>query len=792
MAEGWEAELQAADAVVLDPWSGGFPVETAQAEARFDFELPAEPLAVALTRFQQVTAIRVMVDSKAIAGMRTPGVRGVMTAREALAALLAGTGLDYRMADTATVAIEPAAANTAQGGPVLLNPLPVTAEGTSESANGPVDGYVAERSATGTKTDTPLIETPQSITVIPREQMDTQNVERVAEALHYTAGVQPDIYGVDTRGDWISVRGFDEGQYHDGLRTPSDGLVYGWWKVEPYGLERIEVLKGPASVLYGQTSPGGLINLVSKLPSETPIHEVQLRSGTWWREELAADFSGPLTEDDDLLYRVVALGRYSETQVDHAEDNRGYFAPSLTWSPNEETRVTFLADFQEDQVGSAINFLPYEGTIQDNPHGKISTDTFTSEPGFDGHNERRYSFGYQFETTPTDQITLRQNVRYGHLDLDYRTVYGAGLQADLRTLDRIASIAVESSNAVAVDNQAQLDLGSGRVKNTTLVGVDFWNQFSDAEFGDGPAPSIDVYDPDYGADVAMPAISTKTYQDARQVGLYAQDQLAIDRWRLLAGLRYDFARTSTRDKVAQETTLQNDEALTWRAGLLYLSELGLAPYVSYATSFKPTGGTDAGGQPFEPETGDQYEVGLKFQPEGIKSSVTLSAFELTRQNVLTTDPNDPTNSIQTGEVRNRGIELETRLSLADGLNLLGAYTFLDARVTETEDESQGDRPGDTPRHTASLWADYTVPEGDLQGLGFGAGVRYYGSTLSYANDLRTPGYWLVDAAARYSWSYFTFQLNVSNLLDNVYVTACDFYCYYGERRTVTGAVKVSW
>jgi iron complex outermembrane receptor protein len=792
-AEDWQAALDAAgSANSLDGWAGGFPAQTAQAETRFDFDIPAEALAVALTRFQQVTGLKIAADSKTIATAQTAGVRGAMTAREALAALLAGTGLGYRMADAQTVAIEPAAADAARKGPVVLNPLPVTAEGESETATGPVDGYVATRSATGTKTDTPIVETPQSISVITRDQLDTQNVERVAEALRYTAGAQSDIYGVDARGDWITIRGMEEGKYHDGLRTPDDGLLYGWWKVEPYGLERIEVMRGPSSVLYGQTSPGGLVNLVSKKPSDTPIHEVQLRSGSFWREELAADFSGPVTEDGDVLFRAVALGRYSQTQVEHTEDNRGYFAPSLTWRPSDDTTITFLTDFQEDRVGSSINFLPYEGTLKDNPHGKISTHTFTGEPDYDGHNERRFSLGYEFETKPTDQLTLRQNFRYGHLDLDYRTVYGAGLEADLRTLDRVTSLAFESTDAFAVDNQAEFKMGTGRVKNTVLGGVDFWDQQTDGKYGSAPGPSIDVFDPDYSADIEDPAIDTKTDQHARQIGLYLQDQLEIDRWRFLAGGRYDWARTATLDKIVGETVVQNDAAFTGRVGVLYLSEIGLAPYVSYATSFMPTGGTDAGGKPFEPETGDQYEVGVKFQPEGIKSSVTLSVFQLTRQNVLTTDPSDPTNSIQTGEVRNRGIELETQLSLADGLNVLAAYSFLDAKVTKTEDVTQGKRPGDVPRHSASLWADYTVPAGEFEGLGAGAGIRYTGSTLDFTNETRTPDHIVVDAAAHYTWDNLTFQLNVTNLLDNVYVNACDFYCYYGQRRTVTGTLKLSW
>ena len=790
-AEGWETELQAAGAAGLEPWSGGFQIETAQAEPRFTFDLPAEALAVALTRFQQITGLKVAADSQAIATARTAGVRGTMTAREALAALLGGTGLGYRMADAQTVAIEPAPAGDSGKGPVMLSPLPVTAEAAVETATGPVEGYVAERSATGTKTDTPIVETPQSISVIPRDQIEARNAETLSEALRYTAGVQSETYGNDTRGDWITIRGMEEALYQDGLHTPGD-LSFGRWKIENYGLERIEVLRGPASVLYGQNAPGGLVNVVSKLPSETPIHEIELKSGTYWREQLAADFSGPLTEDGQVLFRAVALGRYSESQVDYVEDNRGYFAPSLTWRPNDTTRLTLLADFQEDQVGSSINFLPFEGTIDDNPHGDISTHLFTGEPDFDGHDSRRFSLGYLFETEPTEHLTLRQSFRYSHLDVDYRQVYGTGIQADLRTLNRVAFRGEQAVDSFAVDNQAQLKGKLGPVENTLLAGVDFWKQTTDTISGAAAAPGLDLYDPDYSADIDDPATTRSIDQTQRQVGVYLQDQIALDGWRLTLSGRHDWANGSTDNRITDETTKQKDSAFTGRAGIAYVTEIGLVPYFSYATSFKPVSGTDTSGNPFKPETGDQYEVGLKFQPEGRASFVQLSAFQLTRQNVLTEDPNDPLNQVQTGEVRNRGIELEATASLAEGLDLIGSYTFLDARVTKTNDATQGSRLGDTPEHLAALWADYTLQQGALEGFGGGAGIRYYGPTWSYTNEVKTPGHVLVDAALHYDWNNFRFALNASNLLDNVYVQACDGTCYYGARRTVSATVKYSW
>jgi iron complex outermembrane receptor protein len=770
---------------LMDGWSVNFPVQAAQRAPLFTFDIPAEPLAVALTRFSQVTGLKVTAETALIQNRPAPAVRGTMSADAALAALLAGSGLGVRKTADGALALT--------RDPVQLPALTVTADQETETATGPVEGYVATRSATGTKTDTPIAETPQSISVVGQDQIDARAAQKVAEALRYTAGVQAEVYGgVDNRADWINVRGMNESDFQNGLRSPSSGLVYGTWNVEPYGLDRIEVLKGPASVLYGQSRPGGIINLVSKRPSETPIHEVELQSGTWWREQLAADFSGRLTEDGSLLYRTVALGRVSQTQTEHADDNRGYFAPSLTWKPNSDTSLTLLTEFQEDQTGNAINFLPAEGTLLHNPNGTISTRTFTGDPDFDRYNQRRYALGYAFETKPTDNLTLRQNVRYGHLDLDARIVYGIGLEADMRTLDRLADRSKESTDAIAVDNQAEIRLDAGPVENTVLLGVDFSDQNSDYKNGSALTDPIDVFDPDYGADIETPAYTTRNHQHQRLLGLYAQDQIAIDRWRFVLGGRYDWARTATRDKIAGDTILQNDQAFTGRGGVAYVTDIGLVPYASYAMSFIPVGGTDVDGQPYKPEKGDQYEIGVKYQPEGLRSFVTLSAFQLTRSNVLTTDPADPTNQIQTGEVRSRGVEIEATASLAEGLDLITSYSYLDAQVTETNDASQGSRVADVPHHLAAAWLDYTVPNGTLEGLGGGAGIRYTGSTVSYSNDLETPDYVLVDAALHYTWNSLRFGLNVSNLFDKVYVTACDFYCFYGVRRTVTGTLKVTW
>jgi iron complex outermembrane receptor protein len=803
-AEGWEAELQASNAANLEPWSGGFRIETAQAEPRFAFDLPAEALAIALTRFEQITGLKVAVDSRSIAAARTPGVRGTMTAREALAALLGGTGLGYRMADAQTVAIEPAQAGDGGKGPVLLNPLPVTAEAEAQTATGPVDGYVAERGMAGTKTDTPLIETPQSISVITRDQMDAQNANDVGDVLRYTAGANSEVYGTDKRAVFFQFRGFnvaDEAFYRDGLRLQGSEYA-GFATLDPYGAERYELIRGPSSVLYGQITPAGLLNYVSKRPTEEVLRALEIEGGMINRGGGAFDLGGPATEDGELLFRLTGRGFHADTQVDHTDENRGFFAPALTWRPSDDTTLTVLANVQYDRFGWSNQFLPASGTVFSNPHGRIPRSRFLGEPDWDDYEQHQESIGYLFEHKFDETFTFRQNARYGHMENHQRGVFGSGLQADDRTLDRYGDAGDSLLDAVAVDTQLEVkvptDVG---VDQTLLVGVDFMrNVQSDVGKGYDVAP-IDVFDPDYGAELTY----TGKYYDAdtvlRQIGLYAQDQIKIGGLSFVIGGRHDWSQVDTLERVNEVDEVQDDTAFTGRVGAIYEFDFGIAPYASYATSFVPKVGTDAGGKPFEPETGRQVEAGVKFQPNlpkesGVDAFVTLSAFKIWQQNVLTTDPSDTNFKVQTGEVQSRGIEVEGVAKFDFGLDLVAAYALTDPEITKSTDGVAGNAPYGIPKHKASLWADYTIQQGALADLGFGFGMRYTGETWGNdANTFKVPDFALFDAALHYDWNDVRFQVNATNLFDKRYVSPCfgdAAGCYYGERLQVIGSVKVQW
>jgi iron complex outermembrane receptor protein len=808
---GWrQAMWCGASAIAILLASGGAgamaqsapPLLVAQAAQSFEFDIPAQPLSAALSTFSRVTGLQTSVAAEALQGRQSQLVRGRLTAEEALTRLLSGTGLVHRFADTGTITLVDAPRT---GEPTQLPAVTVEAEREVESAKGPVPGIVAKRNITATKTDTPLIETPQAITVITRERMEDLGANNLATALRYTPGVTGEAFGLDNRGGGLNIRGFSatDSLFRDGLRVRNTPFVN--TPIDTYSAERIEVLRGPASVLYGQAEPGGIINIVSKRPTATPLYEVELGAGNFDRYEGKFDLSGPVDKEGKLLYRLTGLSRNANTQVDFVGEDRIFFAPALTWRPSEDTSLTFLSHYQEDRMGWAIQFYPAQGTVLPNRNGSIRPSRFTGEPAFDEYNLVQYSVGYEFEHRFNEAWTVRQNAKFNHLDNQQHGVFGNGLDPTDPTesiLNRYGDEGDSRLNSFLVDNQVQSKFATGAFAHTLLFGFDYQRHiFKDIGFSwdvDTTVP-FNIYNPVYGAAISNPQIyqNTKVTQD--QMGLYVQDQIKLwDRWSLLIGGRYDWVETDTDDRLAQTSTTQKDHDFTGRVGLVYLSEVGLAPYASYSESFVPSLGTNVDGRAFVPVTGQQYEIGIKYQPPGWNSFMTVSAFDLRRQNVLTPDPADPVNSqVQTGEVRTRGIEVEAVAQPFPGLKLIAAYAYLNTEITKSNVEGeQGQRPIGVPEHAASLWADYTVQSGTLAGFGGGSGVRYVGSTFgdTAPNTLKVPDYTLIDAALHYDLGNFRFQLNGNNLFDKEHIVACQNVngCFFGASRTVIGTVRYRW
>lgn len=769
--------------------------ETGQSSTAKTFSIAAQSLASALDAFAQTSGWQVGYASALTSGLTSPGVSGALDPAQALTQLLSGTGLTWRHIGPASVTLEKVAAD----GAMVLDPVTVQGAATapaSQTAWSPVQGYVAKHSAAATKTDTPISETPQTVTVITRDQMNDRDVLSVTDALSYTAGVIADPYGARTSGrfDWPFVRGFDsviQGLYVDGLRLQASAPME---QMDSYGVERVDVMSGPSSVLYGQNSPGGVINMITKRPSADHVNEVRLEAGNNDRRQGAFDLGGALNEGKTLSYRAVGVRRDSDTQVDGLPDDRVFFAPSLRWNDGD-TDLVVRAGYQKDRTAWE-QWRPAAGTVLDNPNGDVP-DIMLGNKDFDRFEREQYSLSTQLEHRFNETWTVRQNARHSYVEWDGSAWNALGFSGN-RYVTMIPYNQRTTMNVDALDNQLQATVGKGDLQQTVLAGIDYLRSDYTANTRIGGPQVIDIYNPT----PITPVISTP-YSNTRnvmeQTGLYVQDQIkAWERLNILLGMRRDWADATSYDRLRNDSTSRADQKNSYRAGLLYAFDDGVSPYVSYSTSFTPTAGRDRFGNTFKPIEGEQYEVGVKYQPPGSESMITLSAYDLTQNNVLKADPDATTFNIQAGEVEVKGLELGGTAELTPELRMVGSVTRMEAEITKASAVTNGqvgNTPSGVPSTMASLWLDYHFEDGPLAGLGFGGGARYISS--SYAGDdnlFKVPDYTLYDAAIHYTFGEWTMALSARNLLDKEYVASCGSVtsCHYGARRTVVGSVTYRW
>ena len=766
------------------------------------FEIPTQGLRSALSAFSEQSSWRLLYSDQEMEGLQSNALVGSLSAEAALKELLAGTGVSIRISERRTAiftagSVVSTESDSAPAGPEKSQAVKVPEVIVKDIRE---RGYVADSQVTATKSNIPLIETPQSITVITRRRMEAQEVNTMAEALRYTAGVQAETFGFEPRFTWLRFRGFDSttnGLFKDGLQLRNPGFAIGY-SLEPYGAEQIDILRGPASFLYGQGSPGGLLNYISKRPTTASIRELQFLVGNFARYEGRMDFGGRLTDGDTVSYRLTGLFRESGTQIDHVPNDRVYIAPAVTWRITDNTQVTFFANYQKDALGSS-QALPAEGTLRPNPNGHISLRRFTGQPGVDRYDRVESSFGYELRHQLAADWNFVQKLRYNQTDVDDLTVFSSGLDADRRTVLRGVFGSFGKLNALAADSQIQGVLTTGPFQHRIVGGVDFQRIGLHSRQTFGTASSIDIFNPsDFGA----PFLSPPTFLDQQttqfQTGVYVQDQVRLmDHWLLTVGGRHDWSSNKVRNNLTGITSEQDDQKATGRAALTYVFDMGLAPYISWSTFFLPSLGRNVSGQPFTPETGRQYELGIKYQPPGTRSLFTAALFDLTRENYVQTDPGSFL-SVQRGKARSRGVELEGLMSFRSGVDVIANYTLLDNEVLETVDTSEkGKRLTQTPAQFASVWAKYTVPNGLFKGLGVGGGARYTGSTYSdIANTFKVPGFVLGDATIDYVWRNYRIAVNIKNMFnqDNFgcFERGATNFCSPGERRTVVGTIAYRW
>ena len=705
------------------------------------------------------------------------------------AALLSGAALAAAQ-DTTPAAPDAAASEPAQ------EALPeVKARAARESATGPVAGYRTTRSVTATKTDTPLNEVPQSISVITADQVVDQASQTLQDVLRYTAGVRSEMYGVDNRGDWFTLRGGSEGStLLDGLRLP----LTGWWGVvrsEPYAFERIEVLRGPASVVAGQNGPGGVVNLVSKRPLATPQREVAVQFGSYDHKQVSADLTGPVNEDGSLLYRVVALAKDSGTQVNHAFDERHFFAPSLTWKPNTDLTLTAFAEYQRDESGNVNAFYPIEGTLRPAPNGPLPYDTFIGEPDWDTYGGERKRAGYHLEYKLGTDWTVRHNLRHDRIDGKLRTMYAAwwlgfadatgAADPNGTYLNRIWYANDDEARITNGDLLFEGKLRFGNVQHTLLAGMDALSLESDHwEWPEAAATPLDVYRPVYGS-FSLPALNRAdaelTNTKARRWGVLLQDQVKVgDRWVVVGALRHDKARVESTG-----SSLQKDSATTKNLGVVFLADGGWAPYAGYSESFEPV--IEPGARP---KRGKQLEAGVKWQPASPRVTASGAVYRLEETNRTAAGATPQAQRVQLGKVEVQGLELEGTANLRNW-DLLASYTHTQAEEL-TSGPTEDQQLYGIPEHAANVWAIFKFGELGVPGLRAGLGVRHTSKigTGTTALEATVPAVTLLDALIAYDRGDWRFALNANNLTDKTYLAGCLSRgdCWFGAKRKVVGTV----
>ena len=782
----------------------------AVAERALDFAIPAQNLNSALLDFAERAGFQLVYDVSMVEGRQSAPLRGAFTPREGLDRLLSGTGITWQLNGANTVSLATAEENEEEE-PEMLPPLTVEGETWvfEESAYESFEGYIPKHSSTATKTDTLIIETPQSISVVSRRDMDIRNVRDVGEAVAYTAGAMAGSVGEKTLfgGDSTIIRGFGGGSssgvsnnaYLDGTKLYRS---YPGTNMDPWLFERVEVLKGPASVLFGQMEPGGIINRVSKRPYIGMRNQIRLGTGNFDKAHLAFDLGAELSDAWQL--RVVGLALDGEARQVHSERERQLIAPSLRWT-NGASDLTLLMHYQRDNINAGFyNHLP-RAAVFGNPNGRIPLNFRAGDPTWDLWDLEVWSVGYLFNHNFNDALSFRQNLRYINQNLNSRrSWHNQPLKSDQRTLNRFNLQDSIGPYTLTIDNQLQWKLTTGTINHTLLTGIDYFKGSDNLHIAFGSAPPLDLFAPVYNQIFSPPTtVSRDAKENIQRTGIYMQDQIKIGDLSLLIGGRYDKAKSSLEDKARPgRNNRVSDQAFTGRAGAIYNFANGFAPYVSYAESFDPVSGSAFDGSSFKPTEGKQYEIGIKYQPTGAEHLITMAAFDLTQENMTTADPVNPGFSIQIGEMQIRGIELEGKFSVNDNLYVTGAYTYLDDEVTKSNDGDEGKRRPQVPRHNASLWANYSLNRGTMAGIGLGLGVRYIGKTEGdRLNTFSVPGYTLVDLAAHYDLGQSPFRLegwraslNVNNLFDKYYIASCrsGTLCYLGLERSVRFSIGYEW
>ncbi|MDO5614455.1 MAG: TonB-dependent siderophore receptor [Paracoccus sp. (in: a-proteobacteria)] len=668
-------------------------------------------------------------------------------------------------------------------GPTVLDEIVLTAT-TDTSVQ--VDGYVATYAQAATKSDTPIAQTPQSVSVVTNQQIEDQGATTLGQALNYSAGVLGQPYGADPRFDSPTLRGFEarDAQYVNGLRQ----LRYmGAPAYEIYGMQQVEVLRGPSSSLYGAGSPAGIINQVQKRAQSYDFAEIG--AGIDSNSGGQAFFDVNRVANDTLSWRLTGIARDSKPQIEELDNKRGYLAAAARWQATDTTTIDFMASYLKDSPLSPTG-VPYALTqIAD---GKSLRDFYTGEEGWDDSDRRMFNFGIEISHELENGWRLDQGFRYENFDWNYRGMYVTGLSGT--EITRGANRQSEDASGINLDTRLSGVVDTGQVTHNLLFGVDIRKYDSRTTTEFFTAPSLDWVNPVRG-NLPTGAAWYVANSDItlKQVGIYAQDQVEVGNWRAALALRHDRAEvTGWSERAGNRVTVdQSDNKTTGRAGLSYVFDNGVMPYVSYSTSFEPVDAISYAGVQVEgsapgPSTAKQWELGVKYEPTAFNGLITAAIYDLRQENIIENLGGGTYRNI--GEVKSRGFELEATAEIAEGWDLRGSYSF--NKTEQMTGTNAGNEMANAPRHLANLWLDRDFGNG----WRVGGGIRYIGSRFGdSANSYDMGAVTLADLGATYTYDNIEASLNVSNLTDKVYLANCgSFGCYYGEGRVISAQLTRKW
>ncbi|MDR3763092.1 MAG: TonB-dependent siderophore receptor [Acidobacteriota bacterium] len=656
--------------------------------------------------------------------------------------------------------------------------------------------YATVESSGGTKSELPLAEVPQAISVINRAVMDSQDVVKLDDALRNVAGVMAG--GYYDGWDYYRIRGFDASfnTYIDGLRG-GNGM-----SEEPWALESVEVLKGPSSALYGQSVLGGLVNIVTRKPVPYTFFRGQVTAGSFNFVDPAVDFGGSLNSTHTLYGRVTALYHSADTPVDYTFRHRYYISPTLTWAPTSATSLTLLSRFERDNGRQAMP-LPAVGTVLPNPNGSIRMSLYNGELEDNANKlqQANQQFGYQLRHAFNSHFTLRQDARFAWYQQEWnRIYYPSYLGSDDRTLYRYPLNWHGPWQNHEVDTRLE---GNGKLfglEHAALLGFDFYRNPANArgysiDFSNPAAyEPLDLYQPVYGANpVQTLTLYTASNTVTQYAGVYLQDHIRLPQHvTVTMGGRVDFAKNESAGSANQ-----NSVSETPRVGITWQAVPSTSIYASFAKSFLPQSGMvydgSTSGSYLPPEHGQQWEAGAKSNLWGGRVTGTVAIFQLNRGNVATSDATHPNFYVLTGEQRSRGIELESALHPLAGWNVIASYSYINAEVLHDTTLAAGTPTLNAPKHLFNLWSTYEVQKGFLRGASIGLGGRHYTDQAGdQANSFQLPGYGLLDASLSYRRGHALWQVNASNLANKRYFSGSynNMYVKPGDPRILRGSM--SW